>query len=81
MQDYTLTDICIAGQEKVDSRRRDRGDPLHVDRNSIMGREQAGARCVLAEPPKAFNRLGTPLVCPILPGEQTLPVKQALPFR
>jgi mRNA interferase ChpB len=46
----------------------DRGDIYHVDLNPIRGREQAGARYVLIVSPKAFNVLGTPLVCPITQG-------------
>jgi mRNA-degrading endonuclease toxin of MazEF toxin-antitoxin module len=43
----------------------ERGDLFHVDLNPIKGREQAGARYVLVVSPKAFNNLGTPLVCPV----------------
>ncbi len=46
----------------------ERGDIYHVDLNPIQGREQAGARYVLIISPKAFNALGTPLVCPITQG-------------
>jgi mRNA interferase ChpB len=46
----------------------ERGDVYHVDLNPIQGREQAGARYVLVVSPKAFNALGTPLVCPITQG-------------
>jgi mRNA interferase ChpB len=46
----------------------DRGDIYHVDLNPIQGREQAGPRYVLIVSPKAFNNLGTPLVCPITQG-------------
>ena len=46
----------------------ERGDIYHVDLNPIQGREQAGARFVLIVSPKAFNLLGTPLVCPITQG-------------
>jgi mRNA interferase ChpB len=46
----------------------ERGDVFHVDLNPIKGREQAGARYVLIVSPKAFNDLGTPLVCPITQG-------------
>ena len=46
----------------------DRGDVFHVDLNPIQGREQAGARYVLIVSAKAFNVLGTPLVCPITQG-------------
>jgi mRNA interferase ChpB len=41
----------------------ERGDVYHVDLNPTQGREQAGARYALVSP-KAFNVLGTPLVCP-----------------
>lgn len=46
----------------------DRGDIFHVDLNPIRGREQAGPRYVLVVSPKAFNDLGTPLVCPVTQG-------------
>jgi mRNA interferase ChpB len=46
----------------------DRGDVYHVDLNPIQDREQAGQRFVLIVSPKAFNNLGTPLVCPITQG-------------
>ena len=46
----------------------ERGDVYHVDLNPIQGREQAGSRFVLIVSPKAFNVLGTPLVCPITHG-------------
>jgi mRNA interferase ChpB len=46
----------------------ERGDLYHVDLNPIKGREQAGARYVLVVTRKLFNRLGTPLVCPITQG-------------
>jgi mRNA-degrading endonuclease toxin of MazEF toxin-antitoxin module len=46
----------------------DRGDIYHVDLNPIKGREQAGPRYVLIVSPREFNRLGTPLVCPITQG-------------
>jgi mRNA-degrading endonuclease toxin of MazEF toxin-antitoxin module len=45
-----------------------RGDIYHVDLNPIEGREQAGARFVLIVSRAEFNRLGTPLVCPISQG-------------
>lgn len=45
-----------------------RGDIFHVDLNPIRGREQAGPRYVLVVSPKAFNDLGTPLVCPVTQG-------------
>jgi mRNA interferase ChpB len=46
----------------------ERGDVFHVDLNPIQGREQGGARYVLVVSPKAFNLIGTPLVCPITQG-------------
>lgn len=46
----------------------ERGDVFHVDLSPIQGREQAGARYVVIVSPKAFNVLGTPLVCPITQG-------------
>lgn len=46
----------------------DRGDVYHVNLNPISGREQSGARYVLIVSPREFNRLGTPLVCPITQG-------------
>jgi mRNA interferase ChpB len=46
----------------------DRGDIYHVDLNPIKGREQSGPRYVLIVSPREFNRLGTPLVCPITQG-------------
>jgi mRNA-degrading endonuclease toxin of MazEF toxin-antitoxin module len=46
----------------------DRGDVYHVDLTPTQGREQAGARYALIVPPKSFNTLGTPLVCPITQG-------------
>jgi mRNA interferase ChpB len=46
----------------------ERGDVYHVDLNPIHGREQSGARYVLIVSIKAFNKLGTPLVCPITQG-------------
>jgi mRNA-degrading endonuclease toxin of MazEF toxin-antitoxin module len=36
--------------------------------NPIKGREQAGPRFVLIVSPRAFNLMGTPLVCPITQG-------------
>jgi mRNA-degrading endonuclease toxin of MazEF toxin-antitoxin module len=47
-----------------------RGDIYHVDLNPSKGREQAGPRFVLIVSPREFNRLGTPLVCPITQGGQ-----------
>lgn len=46
----------------------DRGDIYHVSLDPIKGREQAGTRYVLIVSPREFNRLGTPLVCPITQG-------------
>jgi mRNA-degrading endonuclease toxin of MazEF toxin-antitoxin module len=46
----------------------DRGDIYHVNLNPIAGREQAGSRYVLIVSPREFNRLGTPLVCPLTQG-------------
>jgi mRNA interferase ChpB len=46
----------------------DRGDIYHVSLDPIRGREQAGKRYVIIVSPRAFNRLGTPLVCPITQG-------------
>ncbi len=46
----------------------DRGDIYHLNLNPIAGREQAGPRYVLVVSPRAFNKLGTPLVCPITQG-------------
>jgi mRNA-degrading endonuclease toxin of MazEF toxin-antitoxin module len=46
----------------------ERGDVFHVDLNPIQGREQAGSRYVVVVSPRAFNVLGTPLVCPITQG-------------
>jgi len=45
-----------------------RGDIYHVDLNPIKGREQAGPRFVLVVSPRAFNLMGTPLVCLIMQG-------------
>ena len=46
----------------------DRGDVYQVSLDPIKGREQAGKRYVLIVSPRQFNRLGTPLVCPITQG-------------
>ena len=46
----------------------DRGDIFHVNLDPIEGREQAGARYVLIVSTRAFNILGTPLICPITQG-------------
>jgi mRNA-degrading endonuclease toxin of MazEF toxin-antitoxin module len=45
-----------------------RGEIYHVDLSPTQGREQVGARYVLIVSPRAFNILGTPLVCPITQG-------------
>jgi mRNA interferase ChpB len=45
-----------------------RGDIYHVHLDPIQGREQAGRRYILVVSPREFNRLGTPLVCPITQG-------------
>ena len=47
----------------------ERGDVFHVDLDPSKGREQAGARYVFVVSLRAFNVLGTPLVCPITQGE------------
>lgn len=46
----------------------DRGDIYHVNLNPIQGREQAGARYVMVVSTRDFNKLGTPVVCPITQG-------------
>jgi mRNA interferase ChpB len=46
----------------------DRGDIYHVDLNPTKGQEQAGPRYVIIVSPRAFNRLGMALVCPITQG-------------
>jgi mRNA-degrading endonuclease toxin of MazEF toxin-antitoxin module len=46
----------------------ERGDIYHVNLSPIQGREQAGPRYVIVVSPQAFNKLGTPLVCPITQG-------------
>jgi mRNA interferase ChpB len=46
----------------------ERGDIYHVDLNPIEGREQAGSRYVLIVTPRDFNKLSTPVVCPITQG-------------
>lgn len=46
----------------------DRGDIFHVNLDPIEGREQAGSRYVLVASTKAFNVLGTPLICPVTQG-------------
>src|SRR5438445_498046 len=45
-----------------------RGDIYHVNLNPTSGREQAGARYVMVITTQDFNRLGTPVVCPITQG-------------
>jgi mRNA-degrading endonuclease toxin of MazEF toxin-antitoxin module len=46
----------------------ERGDIYHVDLNPIEGREQAGSRYVMIVTTREFNKLGTPVVCPITQG-------------
>ena len=46
----------------------ERGEIWHVDLNPIKGREQANPRYVLILTPRAFNKLGTPVVAPITLG-------------
>jgi len=46
----------------------ERGDIYRVDLNPIAGRGQAGPRYVLVVSRRAFNDLGTPLVCPVTQG-------------
>ena len=46
----------------------DRGDVWFVDLNPVKGREQANARYVLIISPRAFNRLGAPIIAPITAG-------------
>ncbi len=46
----------------------ERGDIYHVTLDPIQGREQAGKRFVLIVSRREFNRLGTPLVCPVTQG-------------
>lgn len=46
----------------------DRGDIYHVGLDPIKGREQAGSRYVLVVSPRDFNRMGTPVVCPVTQG-------------
>jgi mRNA interferase ChpB len=46
----------------------DRGDIYHVNLNPSQGREQAGPRYVMIVSTREFNKLGTPLVCPITLG-------------
>ena len=46
----------------------ERGGIFHADLNPVQGREQTGSRYVLIVSARAFNVLGTPLVCPITQG-------------
>jgi mRNA-degrading endonuclease toxin of MazEF toxin-antitoxin module len=46
----------------------DRGDIYHVNLNPTLGREQAGPRYVMIVTTREFNKLGTPVVCPITQG-------------
>jgi len=46
----------------------DRGDIYHVNLNPTTGREQAGSRYVMIVTTRDFNKLGTPVVCPITQG-------------
>jgi mRNA-degrading endonuclease toxin of MazEF toxin-antitoxin module len=46
----------------------DRGDIYLVDLNPVQGPEQTGRRYVMIVSPRPFNRLGTPIVCPITQG-------------
>jgi mRNA-degrading endonuclease toxin of MazEF toxin-antitoxin module len=46
----------------------ERGDIYLVDLDPVQGREQAGRRYVMIVSPRAFNRLATPIVCPITQG-------------
>lgn len=46
----------------------EQGDIYHVDLDPIEGREQAGSRYVMIVTTRDFNRLGTPIVCPITQG-------------
>jgi mRNA interferase ChpB len=48
----------------------DRGDILHLDLDSSLGREQQGQRFVLVLTVAAFNRFGLALVAPITQGGQ-----------
>lgn len=43
----------------------ERGEIWHVDLTPSAGREQAGHHPVLIVSPRAFNRGGVPLICPI----------------
>lgn len=43
----------------------ERGDIWHVDLTPSAGREQIGRHYVLIISPRAFNKGGVPLVCPI----------------
>lgn len=46
----------------------DRGDIYHVSLSPTLGREQAGSRYVFIVTTRDFNKLGTPVVCPITQG-------------
>jgi mRNA-degrading endonuclease toxin of MazEF toxin-antitoxin module len=46
----------------------DRGDIYRVTLDPTKGYEEAGMRPVIIVSPRAFNRLGTPLICPITQG-------------
>jgi mRNA-degrading endonuclease toxin of MazEF toxin-antitoxin module len=46
----------------------DRGDIYHLDLDPTKGHEQQGRRHVLIVSPRAFNRSGLALVCPITQG-------------
>lgn len=46
----------------------DRGDIYRVTLDPTKGYEEAGTRPVIIVSPRAFNRLGTPLICPITQG-------------
>jgi mRNA-degrading endonuclease toxin of MazEF toxin-antitoxin module len=46
----------------------ERGDLYHVGLDPVRGREQAGPRFVVVVSRRAFNNLGTPLVCPVTQG-------------
>lgn len=45
-----------------------RGDVYHVTLDPSLGHEQAGKRYVLIVSPDAFNRISSPLCCPITMG-------------
>lgn len=48
----------------------ERGEIWHCDLSPAAGREQRGPHYVLIISPRAFNRGGVPLVCPITTGGQ-----------